>query len=310
MADRIAVASQAIVSPGKPPSHRSVERRPAMGIGARLARFAAHQPVGAFGGLLVLAVIAAAILAPALAPHDPKGTAFDAYIPPGPQFLFGTDHLGRDVLSRVLWGARLSLYVGLTSVAIGTSVGALWGIAAAWFGGLSDTLSQRVVDSLMGLPPIVFALSLMAVLGQSVENVILALVVLLTPTAARTVRSVALTVQTMPFIEAARAAGCGHGRIVFQHILPNTFSVCIVLFTVNIAYAIVVEAALSFLGLGAPPDEPSWGGMISAGVQALERAPWIAFFPALAISLTVFGLNLLGDAIRDLTDPKLRDGLG
>ncbi len=281
-----------------------------MGIGDWLARFAAHQPAGAFGGLLVLAVIAAAIFAPAVAPHDPKGTAFDAYLPPGPQFLFGTDHLGRDVLSRVLWGARLSLYVGLTSVAIGIGFGALWGIGAAWFAGLTDTLSQRIVDSLMGLPPIILALSLMAVLGQSVDNVILALVILLTPTAARTVRSVALSVQTMPFIEAARAAGCGHARIIFRHILPNVLSTCVVLFTVNIAYAIVVEAALSFLGLGAPPDEPSWGGMVATGIQTLERAPWIVCFPGLAISLTVLGLNLLGDALRDIMDPKLRDDLG
>jgi peptide/nickel transport system permease protein len=162
----------------------------------------------------------------------------------------------------------------------------------------------------MALPPIVLALALMAALGQSVNNVVIALAVLLTPTAARTLRSVALSVKETPFVEAARAAGCTHWRIILLHVVPNTFATYVVLFTVNIAYAIVVEAALSFLGLGAPADEPSWGGMLTAGTQAIETAPWMIFFPGLAISLTVFGLNLLGDAIRDLTDPRLRGGLG
>jgi peptide/nickel transport system permease protein len=222
----------------------------------------------------------------------------------------GTDHLGRDMLSRVIWGARLSLYVGLASVLLGITLGALWGIVTAYFGGVSDTSSQRVVDSLMALPPIVLALALMAALGQSVTNVIIALSVLLIPTAARTMRSVALSIKEMPYVESARAAGAAEWRVIFRHVVPNTLATYIVMFTVNIAYAIVVEASLSFLGLGAPPDEPSWGSMLTAGTQALETAPWMVFFPGLAISLTVFGLNLLGDSIRDLTDPRLRGGLG
>jgi peptide/nickel transport system permease protein len=175
---------------------------------------------------------------------------------------------------------------------------------------VSDTSSQRVVDSLMALPPIVLALALMAALGQSVTNVIIALSVLLIPTAARTMRSVALSIKEMPYVESARAAGAAEWRVIFRHVVPNTLATYIVMFTVNIAYAIVVEASLSFLGLGAPPDEPSWGSMLTAGTQALETAPWMVFFPGLAISLTVFGLNLLGDSIRDLTDPRLRGGLG
>ena len=222
----------------------------------------------------------------------------------------GTDQLGRDVLSRVIWGARLSLYVGLSSVLVGITLGALWGAFTGYFGGAADTTSQRVVDCVMALPPIILALSLMAAVGQSVNNVILALTILLVPTAARTVRSVALGIAASPYIEAARASGSSHLRIVLRHILPNCLATYIVLVTTNISYAIVVEASLSFLGVGAPPDEPSWGGMLTAGTQAIETAPWLIFFPGVAISLAVFALNLLGDAIRDIADPRLRGGLG
>ena len=275
-----------------------------------LGRFAARQPLGAAGAVIVLALVATAAFAPQLAPHGAKEAAFAAYLPPSAEFPFGTDQLGRDILSRVIWGARLSLYVGLVSVMFGVTFGGLWGVVTAYFGGAADTASQRVVDTLMALPPIILALSLMAALGQSVNNVILALTILLTPTAARTLRSLALSIRESPYVEAARAAGCSHWRVIALHVLPNTFATYIVLVTVNISYAIVVEASLSFLGLGAPPDEPSWGAMLTAGAQAVEAAPWMFLFPGLAISLTVFGLNLLGDAIRDLTDPRLRGGLG
>ncbi len=280
------------------------------GVGEWLWWFATRQPLGLAGAILVFVLVVTAILAPMLAPHGPKDAAFPQYVPPGAEFPMGTDHLGRDILSRIIWGARLSLYVGLLSVLFGVTLGALWGVVTAYFGGAADTASQRVVDSLMALPPIILALALMAALGQSVANVIIALAVLLIPTAARTIRSVALSIKEMPYVEAARAAGATDWRVIVRHVMPNTLATYIVLFTVNIAYAIVVEAALSFLGLGAPPDEPSWGGMLTAGTQALETAPWMIFFPGLAISLTVFGLNLLGDSIRDLTDPRLRGGLG
>ncbi|MGH7324768.1 MAG: ABC transporter permease [Candidatus Rokuibacteriota bacterium] len=275
-----------------------------------LVRLLKRQPLGALGAVVVVLLVATAALAPQLAPHGPKDAAFAPYQPPSTEFPMGTDHIGRDILSRVVWGARLSLYVGLTSVLFGITLGALWGVITAYFGGVSDLASQRVVDSVMALPPIILALGLMAALGQSINNVILALAILLTPTAARTVRSVALGIQAHPFIEAAQAAGCSHWRVIFRHVLPNCLATYIVLVTTNVSYAIVVEAALSFLGVGAPPDEPSWGGMLTAGTEAMEHAPWMIFFPGIAISLAVFALNLVGDAVRDLADPRLRGGLG
>jgi len=276
----------------------------------RLARLAGQQPLGAAGAVVVAAMIVAAIFAPQLAPYGAKDAAFAAYAPPGPGHPMGTDQLGRDVLSRVVWGARLSLYVGLVSVMLGVTLGGLWGVVSAYFGGMTDTLSQRVVDSLMALPPIVLALSLMAAIGQSVNNVIVALTILLTPTAARTLRAVALAIMATPFVEAAQAAGGSSARIIARHVLPNCLATYTVLVTTNVSYAIVVEASLSFIGVGAPPDEPSWGGMLTAGTQAVETAPWMIFFPGLAISLAVLALNMLGDAIRDVADPRLRGGLG
>ena len=279
-------------------------------FGVQARRLLRRQPLGVAGGVVVLLMVGAALLAPRLAPHGPKEAVFPQFVPPGREFPMGTDNLGRDVLSRVIWGARLSLYVGLASVVVGVTLGSLWGVFTGYYGGVGDTFSQRVVDCVMALPPIILALSLMAAVGQSVNNVILALTILLTPTAERTVRSVSLALVASPFIEAARAAGGSHLRIALRHIVPNCLATYIVLVTTNISYAIVVEASLSFLGVGAPPDEPSWGGMLTAGTQAMETAPWLFFFPGVAISLTVFALNLLGDAIRDVADPRLRGGLG
>jgi peptide/nickel transport system permease protein len=277
---------------------------------AALGRLCRRQPLGTVGGLIVLALIAVAVLAPRLAPHGPKEATFAPYLPPSAEFPMGTDQIGRDVLSRVVWGARLSLYVGLLSVVFGITAGSLWGAVTAYLGGAADTGSQRVVDSVMALPPIILALALMAALGQSVNNVIIALVVLLTPTAARTIRSIALGIVVSPYMESARAVGATNWRIISRHLIPNCMAGYIVLVTTNVSYAIVVEASLSFIGAGAPPDEPSWGGMLTAGIQALETAPWMVLFPGLAISLAVFGLNLFGDSIRDVTDPRLRGGLG
>jgi peptide/nickel transport system permease protein len=272
----------------------------------KMGRLVRRQPLGVAGGFVVLLLILSAVFASVLAPYDPKAAMFDPYHAPTQALLLGTDHLGRDIFSRVMWGARLSLYVGLVSVTVGITLGSLWGIVSGFFGGLVDHLSQRVVDTLMAFPPLILALGLMAVLQQSVHNVIITIAILMLPTAARTLRSTTLSLKEMGYIEAAQASGASNWRIIFRHIIPNSLATYIILFTVNVAYAIVVEASLSFLGLGAPPDEPSWGGMLNAGAHAIQRAPWIALFPGLAISLTVFGLNMLGDALRDLTDVRLR----
>ena len=191
---------------------------------AGLGRLAAGQPLGVAGAVIVVALVATALLAPELAPHGPKDTGFPSYVAPGREFPLGTDHLGRDLLSRVIWGARLSLYVGLTSVVFGVTLGGLWGVVSAYFGGIADTTSQRVVDMLMAMPPIILALSLMAALGQSVNNVIVALTILLAPTATRTLRSLALSIRESPYVEAARATGCSHGRVIARHVLPNTLA--------------------------------------------------------------------------------------
>ena len=213
-------------------------------------RFVREQPLGLIGAVIVLICVFVAIFAPWLAPYGPKVTDFDAFQVPNDVHLFGTDHLGRDIFSRTIWGARLSLYVGLLSVTLGITLGAVWGMTTAYFGGPLDTISQRLVDVMMGFPPIVLALGLMAVLGQSVNNVIIALVVLLAPTSARTMRASVLGLRELTYVEAARAVGSSHARVIFRHLLPNALGTYIVLFTVNVAYAIVVEAALSFLGLG------------------------------------------------------------
>ena len=271
-----------------------------------IVRFCRRQPLGAIGGVLVLLLVVTGVLAPLLAPHGPKETGFAAYTPPNASFPMGTDHLGRDILSRVIWGARLSLYVGLISVGIGVTLGALWGLVAAYFGGAADMISQRIVDSIMAFPGIVLAIALMAVLGQSVVNVIAALTFLFVPITARIMRSTTLSIKESMYVEAARAVGGSHWQIIRRHILPNSMAPYIVLLSVNLGYAIVVEASLSFLGLGAPADEPSWGGMITMAGDSLLSAPWMALFPGLAITLGVFGMNMFGDALRDVLDPRLR----
>jgi peptide/nickel transport system permease protein len=278
---------------------------------AALFRFVRRYPLGALGGAILLAMILTAIFAPWLAPHDPQATSVELqYARPGSALILGGDQLGRDVLSRLIYGTRISLYVGLLSVGIGVTAGTLIGILSAYAGGAVDLVVQRLVDALMGFPPIILALGLMAALGASMNNVVIALVVILLPGATRVVRAQTLSIKELDYVLAARAINASPLRIVLRHILPNVAATYIVLSTITLGFAIVVEASLSFLGVGIPPDVPTWGGMLTLGASRyVNIAPWLAIFPGIAITLVVFAVNLLGDSLRDVLDPRLRGGI-
>jgi peptide/nickel transport system permease protein len=278
---------------------------------AALFRFVRRYPLGALGGAILLAMILTAIFAPLLAPHDPQATSVELqYARPGSELILGGDQLGRDVLSRLIYGTRISLYVGLLSVGIGVTAGTLIGILSAYAGGAVDLVVQRLVDALMGFPPIILALGLMAALGASMNNVVIALVVILLPGATRVVRAQTLSIKELDYVLAARAINASPLRIVLRHILPNVAATYIVLSTITLGFAIVVEASLSFLGVGIPPDVPTWGGMLTLGASRyVNIAPWLAIFPGIAITLVVFAVNLLGDSLRDVLDPRLRGGI-
>lgn len=279
-----------------------------------LIKFARRQPLGAMGGIALVALVVVAIFAPYIAPQDPFKSHLDyKYAEPGATtlegetFLLGTDQLGRDMLSRLIHGSRISLRVALISVAIGVTLGGLVGMVSGYLGGKVDLLVQRVVDAFMAFPALILALGIMAVLGPSVNNVILTLTVIFIPGASRVVRAETLKVKETMYIDAARSLGCTDQRIIFRHVLPNCMAPYIVFATANLGFAIIIEAALSFLGVGSPPDVPSWGGTLSVGgSQYLEVSPWLVVFPSLAIVVAVFGLNLFGDALRDTLDPRLR----
>lgn len=291
------------------PAARAYRLQPsAMGVLASLWTFARRKPLGAAGLLLILLLTLMAIFAPLIATHDPEATIVRERLqPPSIAHILGTDGLGRDVFSRVVYGAQASLYVGLVAVGLGTIIGSFFGLLSGYFGGKFDFTLQRVMDMLMAFPMIVLALAILSALGASLLNVILALSVVLTPSANRVVRASVLSVRENQYVEAARAIGCGHGRILLVHILPNVAAPIIVLASITLGLAILVEASLSFLGLGPPPPTPTWGGMLSVeGRRFFERAWWLAVFPGLAISLAVLSFNLFGDALRDLWDPRLR----
>ena len=274
-----------------------------------IRHFSRRKPLGAMGGALMVLLILVAIFANLLAPYDPyetNPTEF-RYAPPGGAYLLGGDDVGRDVLSRIIFGTRLALHVGIVSVVLGAIIGGALGISSAYVGGVFDLLVQRVIDAMMAFPGLVLALAIMAVLGSSVNNVIAALVIVFVPGITRILRSQGLSIKEMDYVLAARAMGCSSMRIMLRHILPNCVASLIVLSTITLGWAIIVEASLSFLGAGVPADIPSWGGMLSGAAQKLiQVAPWLIFFPGLAIALAVFSVNLLGDALRDVLDPRLR----
>jgi peptide/nickel transport system permease protein len=248
-----------------------------------------------------------AVAAPLLAPYDPlKQDLVNARTAPSVEHVLGTDDLGRDVLARVIYGARVSLIAGLASVAIGVVFGSLLGLTAGFARGKLDSMVMRLVDAVLAFPGLVLALALGAVMGAGLLGVVIALGVVYTPTFARLVRGQVLTVREREFVHAARVLGAPAWMIVARHILPNVATPIVVQASLSIAFAILAEASLSFLGLGVPPPAPSWGGMINQGRGYLQQAPWIVFGPGAALFVTVLGLNFVGDAIRDALDPRIR----
>jgi peptide/nickel transport system permease protein len=259
------------------------------------------------GAAVTLVAVAVALAAPRLSPHDPlKQNLNNTLARPNGTHLLGTDNVGRDVLSRVIWGTRISLVAGFVSVAIAALAGSLIGLFAGYQGGRADDLAMRLMDAVLSFPPLVLALALGAVLGADLTGVLIALGVVYTPTFARLMRGQVLTIRGREYIEAARALGASGGSIARRHVLPNAATPIVVQASLSVAFAILAEASLSFLGLGVQPPEASWGSMINAGRGYLRQAPWIVFGPGAALFVTVLGLNFLGDAVRDALDPKLR----
>ncbi len=269
---------------------------------ARLIRALGRTPVALIGAATVAVVMLVALAAPVLAPHDPVAQIAKPLLPPGGEFLAGTDEFGRDELSRLIHGARVSLYVG---VLIALAVGGTSGVVAGFHGGWVDDAAMRVMDLLLSIPPLVMAIAITAVLGPSLTNVMLAIGIVYSPTFARVARGPTLAVVQRPYIEAARAIGAPNRAIVLRHVLPNVAAPILVQATVSLSTAILTEAALSFLGLGTQPPTASWGLMLSAARQYMLIDPWIAVLPGSAIAVAVLGFNLLGDGLRDVLDPQM-----
>jgi peptide/nickel transport system permease protein len=277
-------------------------------IASGLWRLVREKPLGAFGGLIVLVLLLTALLAHWIAPYPYDETNVRQRLkPPGAQFYLGTDNLGRDLFSRIVYGARVSVTVGFAAVTLSLLLATTVGITSGYFGGKFDVLVQRVVDAWMAFPNLLFVLFIMAVLGPGLLNVILALGVVNAANRSRVIRSATLAAKENQFVEAARAVGAGHLRIILRYILPNVMAPIIIIATNALGGVILAESTLSFLGFGVPPPHPSWGEMLSgSGRSYMYRAPWMAIWPGVAISLGVFGFNMLGDALRDLLDPRLR----
>ena len=267
-----------------------------------------RKPLGTASGAVILSLILMAVAADFLAPYNPARTVPEwLLIRPNREHLMGGDYLGRDILSNIIHGARLSLAVGIISVALGTATGSMLGILSGYFGGKTDFIIQRIVDSLMAFPTIILAIAIVAFMGSSAFNVMMAIGLTLTPSSSRVVRGAVLSVKQNQYVEAARAIGAGNIRIMLRHILPNVTAPIIVLASIALGFAIIVEASLSFLGLGTPPPAASWGRMLGGlAIQHMAIAPHTLIFPGMAISIVVLSFNLLGDTVRDVLDPRLR----
>lgn len=273
-----------------------------------IVSFCRAKPLGAAGAFILLAFILIALFAPLIATHDPNAQSLaDRLQGPSYKYLMGTDDYGRDMFSRIIWGSRTSLYVSLLAVALASVMGTIIGLTCGYFGGKYDLIMQRIMDSMMSIPGLVMAMVIMAALGTHMNNVVLAIGIQSTPHLARIVRGATLAIKSSPFIEAAHAIGSRDLRIQLVHILPNVTAPIIIMATAGLGGAILVESSLSFLGMGVPPPDPSWGRMLSGSARKyMETAPWLVIFPGLAISLAVLGFNLFGDSLRDWWDPKLR----
>ena len=269
-----------------------------------------RKPLGTIGLVIVLAMLASAALADWITPYGFAQTSLrDRFIPMSASHWLGTDQLGRDLLTRLLFGARISLYVGFGAVALGSVLATTIGVLSAYFGERLDLLVQRGVDAWMAFPPLLLLMSIMSLLGPSAANITVVLGAAFGVQNSRVIRGVALSIREHTFVESARALGAGHVRTTVAHILPNVAPTIIVVATTGLSTVILTEASLSFLGLGVPPPYPTWGGMLSlAGLDHMYQAPWLAVWPAVALSLAVFGFNMLGDALRDLLDPRLKGG--
>ena len=278
-----------------------------------LVDFCRTQPIGLIALMIVVAMMLAGIFADRIAPYNPVAADLVVMLqPPSADHLAGTDSFGRDIFSRIIYGARTALVIGLCSALLGCTIGALLGATSAYFGGLTDDVVQRCIDLLLSFPLIVLAMVVVAVLGRNPilgvdVNLVLAIAIPIVPQVARVIRSSALVIRQLPYIEAARVAGYSHLRIVVRHMIPNLSAPYLILLTAYIAQAILLEAALSFLGLGVAEPTPAWGLMLSGSASDFFlQAPWIILFPGLAISLAVFAFNMLGDAVRDWLDPKFK----
>ena len=270
-------------------------------------RQAARTRLGPLGVVVMLLAIAVALFAPVISPYDPlKQDLANTLARPDRVHLMGTDNVGRDVLSRMVWGTRVSLMAGFGSVALAMVTGGLLGLLAGYAGGRIDGLVMRVMDAVLSFPPLVLALALGAVLGAGLTGVVIALGVVYTPTFARLMRGQVLTITARDYVEAARALGAPGWRVAWHHVLPNAAAPIVIQASLSVAFAILAEASLSFLGLGIQPPGASWGSMINAGRGYLQQAPWIVFWPGAALFVTVVGLNFVGDAVREALDPRLR----
>ncbi len=270
-------------------------------------RFLRKQPLGSAGLLIVVVMVVVAIFAPLLSSLDPEANSFETMlVAPGIEHFLGTDEFGRDVLTRIMYGARTALFVGLTSAFIGSTIGLVLGVASAYFGGRFDLIFQRVMDVFMAFPIIILALAIVSILGTATHNVIAAITLPFIPRCARVVRSSALAIREIPYIDAARANGFSNSRIILRHMVPNVMAPYLIMLTAAVGQAILLEASLSFLGLGVQEPTPAWGLMLRNAQDYIESAPWVAIWPGFAITLAVFGFNMFGDAVRDSLDPRLR----